>query len=62
MLANIVGIEMPVTRLTGKWKASQNRTAADQASAIDGLRRTSDPDDAAMADLIAVTNGLSTGE
>jgi transcriptional regulator len=27
----IVGIEVPITRLTGKWKMSQNRNAADRA-------------------------------
>ncbi len=62
MLANIVGIELPVTQLTGKWKASQNRTAADRASAIDGLRGTGDRSDAAMADLIEMTNGIPAGE
>jgi transcriptional regulator len=62
MLANIVGIEIPVSRLTGKWKASQNRTADDQASAIDGLRGSAGPSNEAMAHLSAVTNGISTGE
>jgi transcriptional regulator len=52
MLANIVGIEMPVTRMTGKWKVSQNRSAADRAGAAAGLRATGDAGDAAMADLI----------
>jgi transcriptional regulator len=30
MLAGIVGIEIEITRLVGKWKASQNRSAADR--------------------------------
>ena len=30
-LGAIVGIEMPVTRLVGKWKSSQNRSEADRA-------------------------------
>ena len=30
-LSAIVGIEMPVTRLVGKWKSSQNRSEADRA-------------------------------
>lgn len=38
MLKGIVGIALPVTRLEGKWKMSQNRNAADQAGVIAGLR------------------------
>lgn len=49
-LAAIVGIEIPVTRLTGKWKVSQNRTAADRAGVVTGLAAEGDP---AMADLVA---------
>ena len=30
MLRAIVGIRIPVTRLVGKWKVSQNRSAADR--------------------------------
>lgn len=52
MLGNIVGIEMPVSRMTGKWKVSQNRSVADRASASAGLRSTGDPGDAEMAELI----------
>lgn len=36
-LAAIVGIEIPVTRLVGKWKVSQNRPAADRAGVTAGL-------------------------
>ena len=36
-LGAIVGIEMPVTRLVGKWKASQNRSEADRAGVTAGL-------------------------
>ncbi len=31
MLGAIVGIEIPVEALAGKWKVSQNRSAADRA-------------------------------
>ena len=55
MLANIVGIEIQVSRLIGKWKVSQNRSDADRAGAVAGLRATGDPADAAMADLIKAT-------
>ena len=52
MLTQIVGIEIPIHRLTGKWKASQNRPAADRAGAIAGLRATGTHDSGAMADLM----------
>ncbi|HEX4369163.1 MAG TPA: FMN-binding negative transcriptional regulator [Rhodopila sp.] len=38
MLRGIVGIALPITRLDGKVKMSQNRPAADVAGVIDGLR------------------------
>ena len=34
----IVGVEVEIARLEGKWKMSQNRPAADIAGVIDGLR------------------------
>jgi len=37
MLGAIVGIEIALTSLTGKWKASQNRSAADRAGVARGL-------------------------
>jgi transcriptional regulator len=38
MLAGIVGFEMPVARVEGKFKLGQNRSAADQAGMLAGLR------------------------
>ena len=38
MLRAIVGIEIELTSLTGKWKVSQNRSAADRAGVMQGLR------------------------
>ena len=55
MLGNIVGIEIAVTRLVGKWKVSQNRLPVDQQGASSGLRATGDPDAAAIADRIRDT-------
>ena len=49
MLRGIVGIRVPITRLDGKWKASQNRSPEDRAGVVDGLRREGGPGDAAMA-------------
>jgi transcriptional regulator len=52
LLRGIVGFELPVTRLAGKWKVSQNRGEADRAGVTTGLRADADPASAAMADLI----------
>lgn len=41
-IKGIVGIEIAVTRREGKWKMSQNRSAADIAGVIDGLRTGDD--------------------
>lgn len=37
-LKGIVGIEIPILVIDGKWKASQNRTPVDRQGVIDGLR------------------------
>jgi transcriptional regulator len=39
MVGAIVGIEMPIARLTGKWKLSQNRSERDRAGIVNGLLR-----------------------
>lgn len=51
-IAAIVGIEIPITRLSGKWKVSQNRSPADRAGVATGLRASRAADAAAMADLV----------
>jgi transcriptional regulator len=51
-LEQIVGIEIPIARLIGKFKASQNRRDVDRAGAIAGLRETGDPGNIAMAELM----------
>jgi transcriptional regulator len=38
MLRAIVGLEIPLTSLVGKWKASQNRSAADRDGVARGLK------------------------
>ncbi|MNM20796.1 Protease synthase and sporulation protein PAI 2 [compost metagenome] len=54
LLKAIVGIEIPLTRLTGKWKLGQNRTQEDQASMACGLAQDSQPGAAqALGALIA---------
>ena len=37
MLRGIVGFAIPITRLEGKWKMSQNRPAEDRAGVVEGL-------------------------
>lgn len=53
MLKAIVGFRLPIARLIGKRKLSQNRSAADQAGVRDGLLANSNPHDHALARLIA---------
>jgi transcriptional regulator len=36
----IVGVEIPISRIEGKWKMSQNRPEADRAGVIEGFRST----------------------
>lgn len=38
LLAGIVGFEMPLTRIEGKFKLGQNRSAEDRAGTVAGLR------------------------
>src|SRR5690606_16147633 len=38
LLANIVGIEIPVAKLVGKWKMSQNRSVCDRLGVVEDLR------------------------
>ncbi len=49
MLKAIVGFEMPVTRIAGKWKVSQNRPAADREAVAAALGQKADSDSRAMA-------------
>jgi len=51
MTRAIVGIEIMLTALTGKWKVSQNRSAADRAGVVRGLR------DAGVADATLLGGG-----
>jgi transcriptional regulator len=52
MLEGIVGLEIPIARLEGKWKVSQNRPAADRTGVVTGLRAAGGSVRAAMADLV----------
>jgi transcriptional regulator len=48
MLKGIVGFAMPIVRLDGKWKMSQNRPPADRAGVVDGLAADGREDVAAL--------------
>lgn len=50
MLNAIVGIEIPVEQLVGKWKVSQNRSPADQQGVVDGFHAAGPQ---ALADALA---------
>lgn len=57
MLAGIVGFEMPLTRIEGKFKLGQNRSAEDRAGTVAGLH--ADGGEAAV--LAAFTEGYFAG-
>jgi len=57
MLRAIVGIEITLTSLTGKWKVSQNRPAADRAGVVAGLTR--EDGDPALAREVESPGGAS---
>jgi len=42
LLAAIVGLEIEITRITGKWKLSQNREDRDRVNAAEELRKRGD--------------------
>jgi transcriptional regulator len=52
MLKGIIGFEIAVTRLEGKYKLSQNRPAADRPGIIAALEAQSDPESVAVARLM----------
>lgn len=51
-LRGIVGLRLPITRLEGKRKMSQNRSAADRAGVAKGLAESDRPMDRLVAGLI----------
>jgi transcriptional regulator len=51
-LGAIIGLEIPITRLVGKWKVSQNRPAEDRTGVVEGLRREGGDSAGTMADLV----------
>lgn len=52
MVAAIVGIEIPIAKLTGKWKVSQNRPEKDRAGVVEGLAHPPSDLATSMAQLV----------
>jgi len=48
----VVGIEMVITRLIGKWKVSQNQPPQNQRGVIQGLNARGQSEAVAMAELV----------
>lgn len=57
MLPGIVAFEIPIARLEGKWKLSQNRSAADRAGVVSALSESSDAGARGVAALMAAREG-----
>lgn len=55
-IKGIVGLEIPIARIEGKWKVSQNRPEADRRGVVEGLR--AEGGDEAMARLVAERGGV----
>ncbi len=53
LLGQIVGLEIPIDRIEGKWKLSQNRPQADRDGVTAGLLASTDPADQAVGKLMA---------
>ncbi|MXQ12938.1 FMN-binding negative transcriptional regulator [Microvirga makkahensis] len=51
-LKGIVGVEIEITRIEGKWKVSQNRPEADRRGVAAGLRALGDESALHMAELV----------
>ena len=61
MLKAIIGVEIEITRIEGKWKNSQNRPESERKGVVRGLTAQGDERSVAMAELVAATIGGSRG-
>jgi transcriptional regulator len=52
-LRGIIGIELPIRRLEGKWKVSQNKSEPTLRSVEHGLEELNTPESLAMRDLVS---------
>lgn len=53
MLKGIVGVQLTITRIEGKWKMSQNRSSADIDGVVRGLGESTSPTDRAVGEIVA---------
>ncbi len=60
LLKGIVGVEIEITRIEGKWKMSQNRPAADRAGVVEGLAAQGDERSRALAGLVEAAGAPGT--
>jgi transcriptional regulator len=58
-IKGIIGLEIPIARIEGKWKVSQNRSEADRAGVGAGLREQGDRGEP-MASLVAGRGDIAT--
>ena len=56
-LKAIVGFRLEIKQIHGKWKLSQNKTAADQRGVLNGLRRESPAAAAVMEPFVRPEDG-----
>ena len=60
MIKAVVGIEIVITRLSGKWKLSQNQPVQNQAGVIAGLRAQNDQGDEGNARALEMAKWVGT--
>jgi len=56
MLSLIVGFELSITALTGKWKISQNHSAANRQGVVNGLNESAGEDSREIAGMLSTLN------
>jgi transcriptional regulator len=56
-LKGIVGFEMPIDELRGKWKLAQNRSLEDRAGVVEGLRTQAGHENLPLAEAMEQTLG-----
>lgn len=61
MLQGIVGVELEITEVVGRFKLSRNRTDADRAGVVEGLRERGRERDLRVADAVESVEPLPRG-
>ena len=56
LMRTIVGLEIQITAIEGKWKASQNRVERDRVGVLAGLVQLNTPDSLAMSEIVRAAN------